>query len=165
MERILIGEIFKSLVAVIFEEAGYEVYPYSRESLSGSLKGQVTRVTDAATGERVRSTPDLLVFDRSENRTYLAEIKHRKFLDPELPAKVDVYRRHWPDSILVFVMKDRPHFLAQVVEKIPSGELNAEDFERLDQLFSKIAWDAEVEARWNKWVERLADLWSSFKQP
>jgi hypothetical protein len=163
-ERLLIGQVFKSLVSVILEDAGYEVYPYGYESVFAALKGQVAGIPDADTLERIRSMPDLLVLDLPDCKAYLAEVKHRAFFHPtEDPPRIHAYQQYWPDSFLIVVTKEPPYFYAEAVSKIPSDQLNVRHFRRMHEIFTRIQWDTDSETRWGLWVEKFADLWASFR--
>jgi len=164
-ERLLIGQVFKSLVSVILEDAEYEVYPYGYESVFAALKGQVAGIPDVDTLERIRSMPDLLVLDLPDGKAYLAEVKYRAFFHPEDPPRIQAYQQHWPDSFLIVVTPEAPHFYAEAVSKIPSDQLDLQHFRRMHEVFTRIQWDADSEGRWGLWVDRLAELWSSFRTP
>ncbi|MCK4668868.1 hypothetical protein KAT21_01945 [Candidatus Bathyarchaeota archaeon] len=81
IDALLKGNIFKDIVKLLLEKSGYTVYPYGYESTFSTIKASLTKGTkNSRTVRRIRSSPDLLVFDEQRNDLMLVEVEMRKHL-------------------------------------------------------------------------------------
>lgn len=151
--NLLTGIFFKGLVTVILEQARYEVYPYGYESFITPIKIAFHErdIRSTPTARRVRSTPDLLVYDRDDRNVILLEVKSRDFDDPRdvwLNARqLRWYKRYWPESIVVVIIPGGHYFYAQRAGELQniSGDRNInlrEEFEWFEKVFVKVSTDA-----------------------
>ena len=110
-DQLIFGYFFKNLAVVLFEKAGYVVYPFGYETLIPSLKRKLYDSMPEDTRDRVRTIPDLLLRDPDTGKLTFVEIKSSSVSyecpEPELsiPAvrigKVTLYKRFWPESVVV----------------------------------------------------------------
>lgn len=70
---LLVGSFFKNIAATLFNNAGYEVFPFGYESFLAGLKRPLSYVQfqQNSTAERIRSTPDLVVLDKDNRSLHL----------------------------------------------------------------------------------------------
>ncbi len=126
----------------MLEKSGYTVYPYGYESAFSHVKSKLTKNTrNSRTVRRIRSSPDLLVYDEQRNDLMLVEVKMRRQMPPRIkPRLIENYKEFWSDSILVLVVPEGNVFYAQ---KISELEIRQEyyripDFEMLQDIFTKV---------------------------
>jgi len=146
-DDLLEGYYFKEIVRTILDMSGYMVFPYGFESAFSYIKIQLhkERIKDTRTVRRVRSSPDLLVYDANKGRVWLVEVKSRNFDDETrvIIDKIEWYHRYWKDAILVTIIPHGHWFYAQYVWKLEvKNEYNLrKEFERLEDLFPDIETD------------------------
>lgn len=150
--NLLKGYLFKDLLVVLLDESGYEVYPYGYESFIAPLKRKIHEFPQSSTTqERVRSTPDLLIYDTAEKAILLVEVKSRDIAEPASVgiSGVSLYRKYWSESVLVVIINGGNYFYAQRVSKLKgvadSGrgddftDFNLQDeFQPLDTIFKHV---------------------------
>ena len=149
-KNLLVGYVFKDLVTVVLDQAGYEVYPYGYESFLPAIKRKLydREIRSSPILERVRFTPDILVYDRDGKFVQLVEVKSRA---TTFNGKYDIkevgrYRKYWPESILVLVVPQEPYLCAQRVSDLPHGETSFDhacDFVPIESVFTRINWEAK----------------------
>jgi len=73
------GNSIKELVKVLLEKSGYTVIPYGYETTFADIKKKLNQrdSKNSRTARRIRSSPDLLVYDDQRNDVMLVEIKMR----------------------------------------------------------------------------------------
>jgi hypothetical protein len=143
-DDMLKGDQVKGLVKVLLEKAGYLVLPYGYESTLSDMKKKLSGkdVRNSRTARRIRSTPDLLVFDEDRKDVMLVEVKMRS-APKETSVKylsVANYKEFWNDSILVVLVPCGNVFYAQKVSELEIKQTyNArKDFERFEDVFTKV---------------------------
>jgi hypothetical protein len=145
-DNVLEGNQMKELVRVLLEKSGYLVLPYGYENtLSGLMsKLGVKDTKKSRTVRRIKSSPDLLVYDENKKDLMLVEVKMRKapeetrvFLEPK---RISNYKEFWNDSILVIVIPCASIFYAQRVGELEvKEEYNASlDFEKFQTIFTEV---------------------------
>lgn len=143
-EDMLKGNQIKELVKVLLEKSGYEVFPYGYESTLSDIKKKL-RDEDtkrSRTVRRIRSSPDLLVYDGERKDVMLVEVRMRKA--PKETSvkylKIAWCKEFWDDSIVVVVLPCGDVFYAQKVRKLEKKEkYNATtDFEKLEDIFTRV---------------------------
>ena len=88
-DAVLKGNIFKDIVKLLLEKSGYTVYPFGYESTFSQIKPKFTKDTkNSRTVRRIRSSPDLLVFDEQKNDLMLVEVKMRARVPPKIKPRV-----------------------------------------------------------------------------
>lgn len=129
----VIGNFAKELVRGLLEESGYRVYPYGYESFLSDIKYELHRKKLARTDsvKRLRSHPDLVVYDHRINEVTFVEVKFRNISSLEpigLNAKSILwYQKYWNDSVLVVVVPIGEVFYAQDVNKLPTADVSESD--------------------------------------
>jgi hypothetical protein len=126
--QLIKGQIAKELVKGLLETSHqYQVYSFGYESTISQLRYHVMQhkgrgVDHTASNERMRSMPDLIVYDREDNRTSFVEVKFRNAKAPErvsLPTKeLQTAKTHWGDSIWIVVIPVEHNFYAQKLSDI-----------------------------------------------
>ena len=146
-DHLLEGYYIKEIVRIILDKSGYMVFPYGYESAFSYIKIQLHKgeVSDTPAAQRIRSSPDLLVYDSDERDIKLVEVKSRNFDDETSVAidKVEWYQKYWEDSILTVVVPHGHWFYAEYVNKIkikkPEEDYNlVKEFEKFEKIFSKV---------------------------
>jgi hypothetical protein len=146
-DNLLEGYYFKEIVRTILDISGYMVFPYGFESAFSYVKIQLHKgkIRDTSTVRRIRSSPDLLVYDADEKEVWLVEVKSRNWDDETsvLIDKIPWYQKYWKDSVLVVIIPHGHWFYAQYVSKLEEkDEYNLkEEFRRLEDLFTNINTD------------------------
>ena len=145
-ENVLEGNQIKEIIKVLLEKSGYLVLPYGYEStLSGLRRRLGERGTrKSRTVRRIRSSPDLLVYDDEKKDLMLIEVKMRK---AKKETKILIYARmtanykeFWNDSFLVVVVPCGNIFYAQRIGELQvKEEYDATlDFEKFENIFSRV---------------------------
>ena len=82
-DNLLDGYYFKEIVRTILDMSDYMVFPYGFESTFSYIKIQLHKgdAKDTPTARRIRSSPDLLVYDQHEKDIKLVEVKSRNWDD------------------------------------------------------------------------------------
>ena len=96
------GNVFKELVKTLFEESGYDAIPYGYETQFSSLKRDLC-TQNSATALRIRSSPDLLIYDRQNGDIRLVEVKMSKGETINI-NKIKDYQEYWKDALIVAVV-------------------------------------------------------------
>ena len=143
-DDMLKGNQVKELVKVLLEKSGYSVLPYGYESTLSDMKKKLSGkdVRNSRTARRIRSTPDLLVYDEERKDVMLVEVKMRS-APKETSVKylrITNYREFWNDSILVVLVPCGNVFYAQKVSELETKQTyNArKDFEKLEDIFTRV---------------------------
>ena len=141
-DDVLKGNAYKDIVRVMLQKSGYVVYPYGYESTFSDVKSKLTKDTrNSKTVRRIRSSPDLLVYDEQKNDLMLVEVKMRAYSPPRIkPRLIENYKEFWNDSILVVVVPEGNVFYAQKISELETmpDYYRIADFERLQDVFTKI---------------------------
>jgi hypothetical protein len=135
------GSIFKEIVKAMLEKSGYTVYPYGYESALPDVIKKLRDARDSETTRRIKSSPDLLVYDDQVNDLMLVEVKMRSRVPPQIkPREIENYKEFWNDCILVVVVPEGNVFYAQRIGQLETKEVyyRIEDFERFQDLFARV---------------------------
>jgi hypothetical protein len=141
-DSILKGGATKEIVKVLLEKSGYLVYPYGYEcTYSGIRKKLQKNAKNSRTVRRIKSSPDILVYDDLNNDVMLVEIKMRTSERPWIKRnQMEAYKEFWNDSILVLVTPRENVFYAQRINELELKEnynLNA-DFLKFEEVFLRV---------------------------
>ncbi len=119
-DNMLKGNAYKDLIKLMLQKSGYAVYPYGYESNFSDVKSKLTQESrNSKTVRRIRSSPDLLVYDDQKNDLMLVEVKMRGNSPPNIkPQLIENIKDFWSDSILVVVVPDGNVFYAQKNRRI-----------------------------------------------
>lgn len=143
-DDMLKGNQVKELVKVLLERSGYSVFPYSYESTLADVKKKlnVRDARNSRTARRIRSTPDLLVYDEKRKDVTLVEVRMRRA--PKETSieylKIAWCKEFWDDTIVVVVVPGGNVFYAQKVSELEIKQTyNATtDFERFEDVFTRV---------------------------
>ena len=131
------GNSIKDVVRLLFEKSGYGVFPYGYESTLSDIKKKLTQVNskNSRTARRIRSSPDLLVYDDQREDVMLVEIKMRRAPMETRVTNLKILncKEFWDDSVLVVVVPSGNVFYAQMV-----SELEIKEWYNLNKYFLKI---------------------------
>jgi len=143
--NLLAGHFHKDLIRVILEESGYEVYPYGYESFLTPLKIKFEKGEFQKTeiAKKIRSTPDLLVYDNENETVELLEVKSTKWdrTDGGLIDALPKYQKYWNECILVMVLPAGHFFYAQRVSDLESKTVDfdmSKEFMWFEEIFTKV---------------------------
>ena len=69
------GETTKGLIKVLLQKSGYTVYPYGYESTLADIRDKLfsKETKNSPTMRRIRSSPDLLVYDDEKETLCLSK--------------------------------------------------------------------------------------------
>ena len=73
--NLLTGSVGKAVVETYFSYFGYETYPFGYENHYANVTRFIKRDPLKTTITKIRAMPDLLVFDREEQESFLVEMK------------------------------------------------------------------------------------------
>lgn len=110
------GGIIKEVVKSLLQRYGYEVFPYGYETTFSILKNMLTEkdVRTSPSVRRMKSQPDLVVFDKKRKNLIFVEVKMRTSFPVTIkPNAIQGYKEFWNDCILVLVVPDENVFYAQ----------------------------------------------------
>jgi hypothetical protein len=146
-DDLLEGAAIKELVKIMLEKSGYVVYPYGYEGPFVDVKKKLTdtETKNSRTVRRIRSCPDLLVYDETEKDLFLVEVKMRRAPKETrvliYKKLIDNYKEFWNESILVVVVPCGKVFYAQRMSELePKEEYNATtEFLRIEEFFCRIS--------------------------
>ena len=142
-DNVLKGNIYKDIVKLLLEKSGYTVYPYGYESTFSHVKSQLTRNTrNSRTVRRIRSSPDLLIYDEQRNDLMLVEVKMRTQVPPRIrPRQIENYKEFWNDSILVVAVPKDNVFYGQKVSELETRKeyYRIADFEKFQDIFTRVS--------------------------
>ena len=120
----VIGNIAKEIVIGLLEESGYFVYPYGFESAFSDIKFRFheKRLENTPSVKRLRSQPDILVYDPDNNVVSFVEVKFR---NPKYKNSIGLdlrqiqwYKEYWNDSLLILVVPYETFFYCQFVDTL-----------------------------------------------
>jgi len=135
------GYSFKNLIKIILEKSGYRVCPYGYEVTLSEVKSKLTQETKySKTGLRIRSSPDLLVYD--DQNLMLIEVKSRSSSPAYIRAgEIKPLKEFWSDSILVVVVPEGNIFYAKRISELEirqDDHYPLSDFEKFQDIFTRV---------------------------
>lgn len=144
-DDLLKGAQTKDLIKVLLQKSGYSVTPYGYESTLSEIKNKLgARGTkNSRTVRRIRSSPDLLVYDEDRKDLMLVEVKMRsapKETSIKYLKRIADYKEFWNDSILVVIIPCGDMMYAQKVSELETkNTYNAtRDFEKFEKIFTRV---------------------------
>jgi len=148
--NLLDGYYFKEIVRTVLDMSDYMVFPYGFESAFSYIKIQLHKgdAKDTPTARRMRSSPDLLVYDQHEKDIKLLEVKSRNWDDEKdvVVEKIAWYKKYWEGSILTVIIPHGHWFYAQYVDELeakksPESYNLKEEFQKFESIFTKVHTD------------------------
>ncbi len=99
------GSIGQAVIATYLREFKYEIYPYGYENNYANITRFIKRDYSNATFSKLRSMPDLLVFDRDNEEVFLLQIKVTSQKDESRywikKEHLYSYKKYWPEALLI----------------------------------------------------------------
>jgi hypothetical protein len=151
----LMDSIGQAVVETQLRTFGYEVYPYIYEKDRTSVNGSMARgYSDIAT-PKVKSMPNLQVYDRESDESFLLHVKTTFGTDETgywiNKNKFDSYKMYWPETFLAIYfisnatircckIRDIWDLTEETIQKIPEPgyHLSLLDFSDLPHCFPRI---------------------------
>jgi hypothetical protein len=157
------GNLFKELVKTLLEDFGYITAPYGYENQFSTMIKKELNANHSDTAKRIRSSPDLLVYDKEKNEINLVEVKMsaKEYININ---KLTDYRKYWDDAIMVAVMNSDDMFYAEKIRDLREGRgfhTPKNDFKRINEYFPKIK--SEEMEKYRVWARKLLEA-TSLKQ-
>jgi hypothetical protein len=135
------GNVFKELVKVLLEKSEYLVIPYGYENPFSNLKKKLSG-SSSPTAVRIRSSPDLLIYDEQSGDARLVEVKMSSYESPRFKStQIETYKQFWNDAVLVMVLPFENVFYAQEIAKLGIKEQYdpRSDFRKIQEIFGRIS--------------------------
>jgi hypothetical protein len=135
---LIVGGVAKELVRGLLEDSGYNAYAYGYESLLAQIRYNVQKKRPSETDSilRLRSTPDLLVYNPENGNTFFTEVKLRRKDDPHhlslSNGYIMKYQKYWNDSVMVVVVPAGSVFYAQNVNKLSLSSKEPKSYSTFD---------------------------------
>lgn len=103
--NLLKGRLAQVIIEAIFQEFGYEVYPYGYESNLTNIIKFLRKPGANIPVRKLRATPDIFVYDREVNDGFFIEIKATNTPDETSywisKFTLDTYNAFWSEAILI----------------------------------------------------------------
>jgi hypothetical protein len=123
-DDLLRGSQIKDLIKVLLQKSGYSVFPYGYESTFSEIRSKLAEkgTKNSRTVRRIRSSPDLLVYDQKKKDLMLVEVKMRgapRETSIKYLKRIIDYKEFWNDSILVVTVPCGDVMYAQrIIEEV-----------------------------------------------
>lgn len=98
------GGIAQKIIEAIFLEFGYEVYPFGYESYFTNIIKSMSRIGANRPVFKIRSTPDIVIYDREIGEGHIIEIKATTYNPQNYRISKKTlfnYQSFWPETLLV----------------------------------------------------------------
>jgi hypothetical protein len=143
------GNLGMAIVKAMLEKSGYTVCHYGYEITLLDAKSKRTyKKSSSTTGRRIRSSPDLLVYD-DKDVMMLVEVKTRTTSQWLGAGKIWIRKYEinplkdfWSDSVLVVVVPEGNVFYAKRISELEiqqSEHYSLEEFEKFQDIFIKVS--------------------------
>jgi hypothetical protein len=143
------GNLGMAIVKAMLEKSGYTVCHYGYEITLLDAKSKRTyKKSSSTTGRRIRSSPDLLVYD-DKDIMMLVEVKTRTkshWMGAEgiwiRSYEVEPLKTFWNDSILAVVVPEGNVFYAQKISELETQQTDhysLEKFKKFQEIFTKVS--------------------------
>jgi hypothetical protein len=151
------GNVITDLIRGLLQKSGYSVYLNGYEERFSEIKEYLNdnTVRNSRTVRMIRSSPDLIVYDKRKRDVMLVEVKMRRasnecavLLHDDL-EKIACYKEFWNDAILVITIPSGQVFYAQKFNELEiKRKYNAEtDFHRFEDFFVDVNKDDLAECK------------------
>jgi Holliday junction resolvase len=154
LHSVIKGQIAKELVKALLETSdNYEVYAFGYESSMSGLRKHIKdgkgMIQLTASNNRVRSMPDILVYDTKEHKTLFVEVKYRAAPSAKRvilnERELRWAKEFWGDSIWVVVIPKEHHFYVRKACEISAKRSSyydlTEEFRPIEEEFPSIKKD------------------------
>jgi DNA-directed RNA polymerase subunit RPC12/RpoP len=125
------GQLAQVVLETIFQEFGYEVYPYGYESYLTNIIKFMRRKDANIPVRKMRATPDLFIYDREINEGFFLEVKATTDLKTNYRISQSIlqgYQRYWPESILVVYCLPSMNIYCRPLNEISIDQLVIKQF-------------------------------------
>lgn len=144
-DDLLKGSQIKDLIKVLLQKSGYSVFPYGYESTLSEIRNKLAEkdTKNSRTVRRIRSSPDLLIYDQQKKDLMLVEVKMRsapRETSIKYLKRISDYKEFWNDSIIVVLVSCGDVMYAQKISELEVKQTyNAiSDFERFEDVFTRV---------------------------
>jgi hypothetical protein len=128
--NLLKGRLAQVIIEAIFQESGYEVYPYGYESYLTNIIKFMKKGNANIPVRKLRATPDLFVYDRELNDGFLLEIKATNTPDETKfwisKYLLQTYVTYWPEAILIVYCLRSMNIYCRQIKDISPEQLTIE---------------------------------------
>jgi DNA-directed RNA polymerase subunit RPC12/RpoP len=128
--NLLKGRLAQVLIEMILREFGYEVYPYGYETYLTSITRFMRKRDANISAWKVRTSPDLFVYDRELNDGFFVETKATNAPDESKywisKSVLDMYLTYWPEVVLVVYCMRSMNIYCRNVRDICPEKLHTE---------------------------------------
>lgn len=142
------GNVITDLIRGLLQKSGYSVHLNGYEERFSEIKEYLNdkAVRNSRTVRMIRSSPDLIVYDKRRKDVMLVEVKMRRassenavLLHDDL-GKIACCKEFWNDAILVIVIPSGQIFYAQKFNELEiKKKYDAEtDFQRFEDFFVEV---------------------------
>jgi len=135
--NLLKGRLAQAVIEAIFQEFGYEVYPYGYESYLTNIIKFLRKGNANIPTKKIRATPDLFVYDRELNDGFFLEIKATNTPDESRfwisKYTLQMYLSYWPETVLVIYCIPSVNIYCRQVGDIHLEELPVEQSAMTDR--------------------------------
>lgn len=140
------GNVIADLIRGLLQKSGYSVYLNGYEERFSEIKEHLNNkaIRNSRTVRMIRSSPDLIVYDKRRRDVMFVEVKMRRARKETsvliYSDLIDCYKEFWKDAILVIAIPCGQVLYAQKFNELEiQGEYNAEaDFQRFEDLFTDV---------------------------
>lgn len=128
--NLLKGRLAQVVIETIFQEFGYEVYPYGYESYLTNIIKFMRKPNANIPVRKIRATPDIFVYDRELNDGFFIEIKATNTPDETSfwisKFTLDTYNTYWPEAILIIYCLSSMNIYCRQIKDISTDQLSIE---------------------------------------
>jgi DNA-directed RNA polymerase subunit RPC12/RpoP len=125
--NLLKGRLAQVIIETIFQEFGYEVYPYGYESYLTNIIRFMRKGNANIPVRKVRATPDLFIYDRELNDGSFLEVKATNTPDETKfwisKSTLQSYTTYWPEAILTIYCLPSMNIYCRQVKDISLDQL------------------------------------------
>lgn len=107
---------------MLFESSGYEVRPSGYEDLFPEWRAALKAGDSTVAAARIRTLPDIKVYDQGLNTLYEVEIKTTRRAPTGwryAKSALDTLRYHHPEAVLMVYVQPQHQFYVQYVKRVP----------------------------------------------
>ena len=149
-DNLLLGKLINDVISLLLQKSGYLVIPHGYESTHPSLLKKIHdgEIIQTKTVMRIRYSPDLLVYDDTNRRLLLVEVKMRTANSANKiffnSYRISRYKEFYDDTILVLVVNAGDVFYAQKIEVLDSSKDYYDvttEFQKFEDFFDQVQED------------------------
>ena len=125
------------------------------------IKFEKGEIKKTEISKKIRSTPDLLVYDTESTTVELLEVKSTRWdwTEGVLIRRLQTYQKYWNESILVMILPAGHFFYAQHVDKLKLRKDNTYDSNKDFVWFEEIFTKANLDILYS-YKRQIIDFWN-----